>query len=171
MSESQVTGRKKSCNKRVPVGGLRKQSMDELFISGYPADKIGVVRQLAETKKVPMSLLMFGFKNAATNFFTNEGAHCYIEPISSCQYLCAEEYIPKVERAFAKGKAVLLGFTHMNEKTGNEALTAQEVHFLKNLGTKNQHDVYALLITGESEVGLKYSFEENEIFTLRSTVI
>ena len=171
MSESQVPGRKKSCNKRVPVGGLRNQPMDELFISGYPADKIGVVRQLAETKRVPMSLLMFGFKNEATNFFTNEGAHCYIEPISSCQYLCAEEYIPKVERALTKGKAVLFGFTHISEKPGTEALTADEVRFLKNLGTKNQHDVYALLITGESEVGLKYSFEENEIFTLRSTVI
>ena len=171
MSESKVTGRKKSCAKRVLVGGLRNQPMDELFISGYPADKIGVVRQMAANKKVPMSLLMFGYKNASTNFFTNEGAHCYIEPINSCQYLCAEEYIPKVERALAKEKAVLFGFTHISEKSGSEALTAEEVRFLKNLGTKNQHDVYALLITGESEIGLKYSFKENEIFTLRSTVI
>lgn len=171
MSESQVTGRKKPCNKRLPIKGLKLQTMDELFISGYPADKIGVVRQLAETKKVPMSLLMIGFKNAATNFFTNEGAHCYIEPLSSCQCLCAEEYLPKVERAFAKEKAVLFGFTHISEKPGQEALTLEEVRFLKKLGAKNEHDVYALLITGESEIGLKYSFEANEIFTLRSTVI
>lgn len=171
MLESQVNGRKKSSNKRVPIDNLRFQSMDELFISGYPADKIGVVRHIAETKNLPMSLLMFGFKNAATNFFTNEGAHCYIEPLNNSQCLCAEEYLPKVERALAKKKAVLFGFTHMKEKPGKEALTADEVHFLESLGDKNEHDVYALLITDETEIALKYSFEEKEIYKLHCTVI
>ena len=118
-----------------------------------------------------MSLLMIGFKNAATNFFTNEGSHCYIEPLNSSQCLCAEEYLPKVERALAKEKAVLFGFTHMSEKPGKEVLTADEVRFLEGLGSKNEHDVYALLITSEKEIALKYSFEEKEIYKIHCTVI
>ena len=171
MSESKVTGRKKSCNKRVPIDSLKAQPMDELFISGIHADQIGVVRNKALINQHPMSLIMFGVKNGATNFFTNEDRHCYPEPLEGQLCVCPEEYIPKVERAFSKEKAVLFGFTHIGEKPGKEALTAEEVRFMENLGIKNKHDVYALLITGDKEIGLKYSFEAGEIYTLRSTVI
>ncbi len=171
MFKSQVTDRNEVSNECVAVNTLPFMSREEVFISGTPANKIGVVRQMAATSMTPMSLLVLGFKHFSTSFFTDDDSHCYIESLKADQHICAEEYIPKVERSLAKNKAVLFGFTHIDEKPAEETLTAEEVRFLTDFGTKNEHDVYALLITGDMEIAIKYVFEENEFYTLRSTVI
>lgn len=171
MSESNVSNRRRNINKRLSVSSLKPFKDEELFISGFPSVKIGVVRNLALNNQTPMSLLMFGVKQGETNFFTDEGTHCYIESLKNNQCVCSQDYLPKVERSWAKQKAVLLGFTHIEDKPGAEALTGEEVQFMVDMGTRNRHDVNALLITGDSEVALKYSFEADEIFILRSTVI
>ena len=171
MSESNVSNRKGNSNQRVSIKSLKPNNKEELFISGFPAVKIGVVRNLAMNNQVPMSLLMFGYKKDATNFFTNDGAHCYLETLKGKQCVCSTDYVPKVERSWIKQKAVLLGFTHIEERPGTEALTADEVQFLSDLGKKNQHDVYAMLITGDKEIALKYCYEADDIFTMRCTVV
>lgn len=171
MSESNVSNRRRNSHKRLQVNSLKRFKDEELFISGFPSVKIGVVRNLALNNQVPMSLLMFGVKKGETNFFTDEGTHCYIESLKNNQCVCTQDYLPKVERSWTKQKAVLLGFTHIDEKAGSETLSGEEVQFMVDMGTRNKHDVNAMIITGESEVALKYSFEADEIFILRSTVI
>lgn len=171
MFKSQVTERNEILNGRVAINTLPFLSREEVFISGLPANKIGVVRQMATTSMTPMSLLVLGFKHFSTNFFTNDDSHCYIEPLNAGQCVCTEEYLPKVERSLAKRKAVLFGFTHIDEKPGEEAFTAEEVQFLTDFGARNEHDIYVLLITGDLEIAVKYSYKEKEFYTLRSTIV
>ena len=170
MLESNVSNQART-DERVLVNSLKTFRDEELFISGFPSTKIGVVRNLALNNSTPMSLLMFGVKKGATNFFTDEGAHCYVETLKSTQCVCSQDYLPKVERSWTKQKAVLLGFTHIEDKPGAEALTGEEVQFIVDLGTRNKHDVNVMLITDESEIALKYDHEADEIFILRSTII
>jgi hypothetical protein len=153
------------------TGALNLLRSEELFISGFPADQIGVVRNLALTNQNPMSLLVIGYKNCATNFFTNDDSHCYPQVLKGNQCVCSEDYLPKVERAWSKDKSVLLCFTHMGYENAADELTAAEIEFMVNFGIKNKHDVYALLITADAEIGIKYSVDANEFFRLPTTVI
>lgn len=171
MSESQVTVVRKPSYEAIDTKTLKLVREEELFISGFPADQIGVARNRALVNRESMSLIVIGYKNHATNFFTNDDTHCYPQVLKGNQCVCSEEYIPKVERALSKEKSVLLGFTHMGYEVAADELTAEEIEFLVNLGKKNEHDVYALLITAEEEIGIKYSVDANEFFRLHTTVI
>ncbi len=171
MSESKVTGPLMPSYECIDTNTLRLLREEELFISGFPADQIGVVRNLALTNQDPMSLLVIGYKNHATNFFTNDDSHCYPQVLRDGQCVCSEDYLPKVERAWTKEKSVLMGFTHMGYESPADELMAEEIEFMVNFGTQNKHDVYALLITADEEIGIKYSVDANEFFRLPTTVI
>ena len=140
---------------------------EELVIKGSAIDAVRYVQSATETYRKEYTLVLYGERRGELISFRDYSFAEGKETSASFQ----KEQLHLAKKTYRKRNGeVIYAHTHVARGVSYNSFSVNDLVFLVKQAMMNNRDVYAILITKDGVIPVKYSLANNEFFRVRIKV-
>ena len=137
---------------------------EELVIKGSAVDAVQYVQSVTEKHGKEYTLVLYGERCENFIFLRDYSIGVGLEQSASFQ----KEQLRLAKKTYKKRYGeVVFAHTHVAKGVSYNYFSVNDLVFIAKMAIQNNRDVYAVLITKDGAVPVKYSLAKNEFFRVR----